>query len=211
MTRVAPELGAMPIQIDSIGRLHAERLGRHSNGGALLDGNDRRRDNFSATRVRFFFTPLGSPPARAYRSLDLRRAAQPMPLLALSTPTSALHVMATIDAVHLAAIASPAKMKKTPTIVDYALNLPQIVHSRVRPLGIRPPRGIRATTLASNASTRGDRGLGAGDSGPFFFKRSRGSSAARLKTANYATKSGCSDFRAFMCPSTLSPRPDADA
>ena len=69
-------------------------------------------------------------------------------------------IMAPVGAVDVPAVATPAEMEQPPTIVESAENLPEIVHSRERPQGTRPPRGTRATTLSSNASTRGDPGLG---------------------------------------------------
>ena len=68
--------------------------------------------------------------------------------------------MAPVGAVHVPAIALAAQMKQPPAVVESAENLPQIVHSRGRPPGTRPLRRTRATTLSSNASTRGDPGLG---------------------------------------------------
>jgi hypothetical protein len=73
-----------------------------------------------------------------------------------------------IGAVLVATVALPAQEEEPPAAVIDTLNLPQIVHSRRRPPGTRPPLGTCATTLASNASTRGDPGVGGCDSGPFF-------------------------------------------
>lgn len=109
----------------------------------------------------------------------------------------ALGIMVSVGAVDVAAVALPAEMKQPPAIVESAENLPEIVHSRERPPGTRPPRGTRATTLSSNASTRGDSGLGGDDSGPYSLVRSRGSSGAIAEGANYVVAAGRSDFRGF--------------
>lgn len=87
--------------------------------------------------------------------------------LLLTTTTHALGVVAPVRAVDVPAIATAAELEHTSADVGDALNLPEIVHSRARPPGTRPARRTRATTLSSNASTRGDPGLGASDSGPF--------------------------------------------
>ena len=87
--------------------------------------------------------------------------------LGLVPVSSTLGVVAPVDAVAVPAVALAAQMEGLAATIDNALDLPEIVHSRVRPPGIRPPRGTRATTLSSNASTRGDPGLGADDSGPY--------------------------------------------
>ena len=91
-----------------------------------------------------------------------------MPPLGLATVSYTRGPVSLIDTVHLPVVAEAAEVEHPPAIVDDALDLPEIVHSRARPPGTRPPRGTRAITLASNASTRGDPGLGAGGSGPFF-------------------------------------------
>jgi hypothetical protein len=80
--------------------------------------------------------------------------------LELATVSETLFVVATIDAVDVPVVAVSAQAEELPASVDDALDLPEIVHSRARPPGTRPPRGTRATTLSSNASTRGDPGLG---------------------------------------------------
>ena len=85
----------------------------------------------------------------------------------LSAAGRTLDVVPSVGAVHVPVIAVAAKVEQPPAGIVDALNLPEIVHSRVRPPGIRPLRGSRATTLSSNASTRGDPGLGASDSGPY--------------------------------------------
>jgi hypothetical protein len=71
-----------------------------------------------------------------------------------------LVVMAPVDAIDVTVIAVAAQVEQPSARVEDALDLPKIVHSLVRPPGIRPPRVTRATTLMSNASTRGDPGLG---------------------------------------------------
>jgi hypothetical protein len=80
--------------------------------------------------------------------------------LGRATVSGALFVVAPIDAVHVPVVAVAAQVEEPSARVDNALDLPQIVHSRVRPPGTRPSRWTRATTVASNASTRGDPGLG---------------------------------------------------
>jgi hypothetical protein len=52
--------------------------------------------------------------------------------------------------------------KHLPAVISNALDLSEIVHPRTRPPETRPPLANRATTSPSNASTRGDRGLGVG-------------------------------------------------
>src|SRR5712671_2966828 len=84
-TRVVALPGAIPIQIDSMMLVLARRLGRHDDGGALRGGNDRLRGNFSATHVRFYFSPPLTPPVRAYRGLPLRRMRPPMLAFPLTT------------------------------------------------------------------------------------------------------------------------------
>src|SRR5207247_9236851 len=44
ITRVVAKPGAMPIHIDSIGRLLVVRLDRHNDGGTFRDGKDGLRD-----------------------------------------------------------------------------------------------------------------------------------------------------------------------
>ncbi len=143
-----------------MGRFLAGRLDRHCDGGALRDGNDRLWDNFSATCVRFYFPLALAPLLRPCRGLHLCVVAQPMLLLGLAPMGDTLVVMAPIDAIDVTVIAVAAQVEQPSACVEDALDLPQIVHSRMRPPGIRPPRQTRATTLASNASTRGDLGLG---------------------------------------------------
>jgi len=92
-----------------------------------------------------------------------------MRLLRPLAPRRALRVMHTTWAIDLAPIAAAAQMEDAPAGIQNTLNLPQIVHSRPRPQRTRPPAGTRATTPASNASTRGDSGLGGDDSGPHYF------------------------------------------
>lgn len=92
-----------------------------------------------------------------------------MCLLRLPAPRSALVVVHATWAVGLAPIAATAEMEDPATVIQNALNLPEIVHSRPRPQRTRPPAGTRATTPGSNASTRGDSGLGGDDSGPHCF------------------------------------------
>ncbi len=122
--------------------------------------------------------------------------------LLLTTPTDTRGVVAPVRTVDVAAIAAAAKVKETPAPVEGAENLSEIVHSRERPQGTRPPQRTRATTPSSNASTRGDPGLGGEDSGPYSLVRSRRSCDVLSGGANYTNRAGCSDFRAFRCPST---------
>jgi hypothetical protein len=86
--------------------------------------------------------------------------ASPVVPLELAAVSETLFVMTTVDAVDVPVVAVSAQVEDLPASVDDALDLPEIVHSRVRPPGTRPPQGTRATTLSSNASTRGDPGLG---------------------------------------------------
>jgi hypothetical protein len=103
----------------------------------------------------------------------------------------------------LAAVASSAEKKRPSALVFDTLHLPEIVHSRERPQGTRPQRRTRATTLTSNASTRGDPGLGGSDSGPYLLMRSRRSSDAANPRANYPVSPACSDFRGFRSSLTV--------
>jgi hypothetical protein len=64
------------------------------------------------------------------------------------------------------------------------------------------PRMSRATTSSSYASTRGDRGLGADDSGPFSLWRSRRWSRTDRRGANYPAPAGCTVSGGSWCPST---------
>jgi len=57
----------------------------------------------------------------------------------------ALGDMAWVRTVDLAMVAEPAQVKNHPTVINDALDLPKIVHPRMRPPGIRPPRLTRAT------------------------------------------------------------------
>jgi len=150
--------GATPIQIDSIGCLNAGSLDRHRDGGALGDGDDRRWGNFSATRVRFYFSLLGPPPVRPCRGLPLRLVRPPVTPFAIPASGQALKLVPPIRAVHVAVVAVAAQVEHSAAVIDDALDLPEIVHSRARPQGTRPTLGTRATTLTSNASTRGDPG-----------------------------------------------------
>ena len=95
-----------------------------------------------------------------------------MVALARPTPRGALRVVTTVGAVHVPVVAVPAEVKQPPAVVKAAEKLSKIVHSREGPPRISPPRQTRATTLSSNASTRGDPGLGADDSGPYLLVRS---------------------------------------
>jgi len=142
----------MPIQIDLIWDLLAQRLSRQRDGRALRDGEHRLRAKFSATHVRFYFSSPRAQPARAHRGLLPGFATQPVLALGLATVGRALTVVAPIRAIDLAVIAAPADVKKPSAIIHNALNLPKIVHPRARPPGIRPPSVIRATSPMSNAS-----------------------------------------------------------
>jgi hypothetical protein len=90
-------------------------------------------------------------------------------LLARPAPGLALKHMPPIRAVHVTVIADAAQVEHPAAVVDDALDLPEIVHSRTRPQGTRPPSRTRATTIASNASTRGDLGSELAAPGPFLF------------------------------------------
>jgi hypothetical protein len=71
-----------------------------------------------------------------------------LPVVALDRATvgETLLVMATVDAVDVPVVAVSAEMEELPARVDDALDLPEIVHSLLRPPGTGPPRGTRATT-----------------------------------------------------------------
>lgn len=133
-------------------------LDRHSDGGELRDGDDRLGGNFSATPVRFYFSLARAPPGHASRCLHLRVMAPPVVPLELTTVRETLFAMTAVDAVNVPMIAVAAQVEELPASVDDALDLSEIVHSGARPPGTRPPRETRATTLSSNASTRGDLG-----------------------------------------------------
>jgi hypothetical protein len=165
--RVAAARGATPIQIDSMVLLLVERLGRLDDDGALRDSNHRARANFHATRVRFYFAC--APLEQARRSLHLPAMALPVPLLAASATHDALVIMTSIRAVDVAVIAPPTQVEHLTASIDGACNPAKIVHSRARPPGIRPPRATRATTLMSDASTRGDQGSKLAASGPTYW------------------------------------------
>lgn len=79
--------------------------------------------------------------------------------LACVTPGNALSLMASAHAIELATIAVTAKEEHLPTVIETALNQPQIVHSRGATAGNSPAALNRATSHSSNASTRGDQGL----------------------------------------------------
>jgi hypothetical protein len=160
----------MPIQIDSIGGLLAARLGRLRDGGALRGTDHRRLANFSATPVRFYFSLPPSPAARACRRFSLRLVALPVALLDLATVRDLLSDVTRLRAVDLPVIAASAQVEYLPTVIDDALDLPEIVHPLGRPQGTRPPPATRATTFMSNASTRGDAGLGALTPGPNYWR-----------------------------------------
>lgn len=117
-------------------------------------------------------------------------------LLLLATRGSG-GLMASVGAVDMPAVARAAEMKQPPAVIESAENLPEIVHSRARPPGTRPLRRTRATTLSSNASTRGDPGLGGASSGPYSLVRSPGSSGVTADGANYVAAAARSDFRGF--------------
>lgn len=89
-----------------------------------------------------------------------------LPLL-LSAAGCPLGIVASIRTVDVATVTPAAQGEQPPAVVVDTLDLSEIVHSRARPPGTRPHRGTRAITVMSNASTRGDPGLGVGDSGPF--------------------------------------------
>jgi hypothetical protein len=139
-TRVVAVPGAIPIQIDSMARLLGKRLDRQHDGGALREHDDRLRDNFSATAVRFFFALLFSPPARTCRGRHFAAVASPIAPLRCPAACGTLGVMARISAVHMPVVAEPAQVKQPPALIFDALDLPQIVHSPERPLGTRPRR-----------------------------------------------------------------------
>lgn len=84
--------------------------------------------------------------------------APPVVPLELTTVRETLFAMTAVDAVNVPMIAVAAQVEELPASVDDALDLSEIVHSGARPPGTRPPRETRATTLSSNASTRGDLG-----------------------------------------------------
>lgn len=157
----------MPIQIDSMVFLLARRLGRLTDGGALRDLDHRAWANFSPTRVRFYFALLRSPPVRAYGRLLPSPTAPPVPPLGFPAPDRALAIMTPVDAIDVAVVARAAQVEHPSAAVDDTLDLAEIVHSRAQLPGTRPPRATRATTLSSDASTRGDPGLGAGGFGPY--------------------------------------------
>src|SRR4051812_13530028 len=101
ITRVACRPGAIPIQIESMRFLLAERLGYHHLGvGALRVGDHRARANFSATRVRFFLLPLAPPAVQPSRRLESAVEAPPVPLFRDLTRASALLLPAQGTAIH---------------------------------------------------------------------------------------------------------------
>lgn len=157
----------MPIQIDFIADLFAQRLGRRRDDGALRVGDHRRLANFSATLVRFYFALPCTQPARACRGLPLGLSTQPVLPLGLTAVGAALGIVASIDAIDLAMIAVPADVKWSSAIVCYALNLPKIVHPRAPPPGIRPLAETRATRPMSNASPAATQGSELVPPGPF--------------------------------------------
>ena len=108
----------------------------------------------------------GHPPGGSCLTYAL--IAPPVALLALPTASLALHSMP-VSAVDLASVAEPTQVEHRSAAIDGALDLAKVIHPQRRPPGIRPPQATCATTLASNASTRGDPGLGDCDSGPFLF------------------------------------------
>jgi hypothetical protein len=157
----------MPIQIDSIGRLHARRLGRHDDGGALRGEHDRRRSNFSATRVRFFLTLLAAPAPDPNRRLPPAVKALPVALLRCLSRSRTLLLSTRRAAIDLTAVAVSAQEERLPTSVPNALNQPKIVHRPVPPPEIRPPMVTRATLNVSNASTAATEGSKGSASGPY--------------------------------------------
>jgi Ca-activated chloride channel family protein len=133
-------------------------LDRHRGGGALGDDHDRGRGNFSATPVRFYFSPASSEAPQPCRRRPPSPTAPPVPPLRVLALARALGAVAPVRTVDVSAIAVSAQVEQPPAVVDQALDLPKIVHSRARPPRTRPPSRTRATTIASNASTRGDPG-----------------------------------------------------
>jgi hypothetical protein len=95
----------MPIQIDSMDRLLAERRGRHDDGGVLRGEHDRGLGNFSATLVRFYFASPLTASARACSGLPLRAMTLPMALLHLSATHLALAIMTAINTVDVPMVA----------------------------------------------------------------------------------------------------------
>jgi hypothetical protein len=108
----------------------------------------------------------------------------------------------------VAVVAVAAQVEHPAAVVDDALDLPEIVHSRARLQGTRPPLRTRATTLTSNASTRGDPGSEGDVSGPYLLVRSPRSSDAPKATANYAATRLRSDFCAFRGFADTQPKRD---
>ena len=171
--RVVAVPGAIPIQIDSMVLFLGERLGRRRDVRALRREHHRAWAKFSTTRVRFYFVLAGAPPARAYRSLALRRGLQPVPSLRLAAPHDTRGIVATVGTVLLPAIAWPTQKERLATSVHDALNLPEIVHSRGdrRKLG-QPPGLVRQPSRRTRplAAIRGSEVV---TPGPTFLVRSR--------------------------------------
>ncbi|HEY1534741.1 MAG TPA: hypothetical protein VGF76_12000, partial [Polyangiaceae bacterium] len=87
--------------------------------------------------------------------------------LDLATVRGALDNVLRIRAIDLAMVTEPAQVKNVATVINDALDLPEIVHPRMRPPGIRPPWLTRATRTCRTRPPRGDAGLGVATSGPF--------------------------------------------
>ena len=157
--------------------------------------------NFSATRVRHYLTAGGAkvahPACRGAPSVE----ALPVALLGHSTGDGSLQIAARRRAVDLPVITRRAEVHDAAARIANALNLPKIVHPRrTRPPGIRPPWACRATTSSSYASTRGDRGLGAHDSGPFSLWRSCQSSRTDRSGGQLPGQGGLHRIRRILAP-----------
>ena len=175
-----------------------------------MPGDRRLGANFSATGVRHYLTAgakLSHPSSGGPAAIE----ALPVTLLGRASGLRPLSPAASGPAVNLPVIALGAEVHDAPTLIANTLNLPKIVHPyRPRPPGTGSPRACRATTHSSNASTRGDLGLGVSPPGPFSWLVDRDPSSRRDRPgANYpewaaCTESGGSERSATAMPSRRS-------
>ena len=156
-TLVLVAFGAKPIQIDSIGRLHAVRRRRLRDERRRWRGDSARKAHFSTTGVRYILR-AATVTAHARGRLASTFEAAPVPA-ARPPPYRRPRQGPTVAAVDLAAVMRRAEKEHAPARGNHALNESNRVHAATATAGNWIPKA-RPCELFRTSHSRRDDGLG---------------------------------------------------